>query len=231
MEFTLLAAALTGVVGLWLVLRLLGLAPEFDRLLGAAAVGLFAGRLVAMVGAGVNPLVNPFDVLIVRGGVSTVGAAVGSLAYLAWSARRDLRILDAVSPAVLAGLSGWHAGCLWRGTCLGAATELPWGWALAGSDVSRHPVELYAAVLLALGAWALTRIHRPIGVEASLALATAAGARLLTEPLRPSLTGGPVWWYAAGVVIGIGGAILLDRIASEKAAVARKPASPDPGRD
>lgn len=216
MEFTLLAAALTGVVGLWLALRILGHAPEFDRLLGAAAVGLFAGRLVAMVASGINPLTNPFDILIVRGGVSTVGAAVGSLAYLAWSARRDLRILDAVSPAVLAGLSGWHAGCLWRGTCLGAATDLPWGWALAGSDVSRHPVELYAAVLLALGAWALTHIHRPTGVVPGLALAVAAGARLITEPLRPSLTGGPVLWYAAAVVIGAVGAVAFGRRAATR---------------
>lgn len=211
MEFTLLAAALTGVAALWIALRLGGHLSEFDRLLGAAAVGLFAGRLVAMVASGINPLTNPFDILIVRGGVSTVGAATGALAYLAWSARSDLAILDAVAPATLAGLAGWHAGCLWRGTCLGAATDLPWGWALEGSDVSRHPVELYTAILLAAGAWSLTRIHRPSGVVTALALAVAAGARLITEPLRPSLTGGPVAWYAAAVAIGAVGALVLAR--------------------
>lgn len=211
MEFTLLAAALTGVAALWLALRRGGHVSEFDRLLGAAAVGLFAGRLVAMIASGINPLTNPLDILIVRGGVSTVGAALGALVYLAWSTRNDPAILDAVAPATLAGLAGWHAGCLWRGTCLGTATDLPWGWALAGSDVSRHPVELYTAILLAAGAWSLSRIHRPSGVVAALALAVAAGARLVTEPFRPSLTGGPVVWYAAALAVGTVGALVFAR--------------------
>lgn len=211
MEFTLLAAALTGVAALWLTLRLGEHAYEFDRLLGAAAVGLFTGRLVAMIASGINPLTNPLDVLIVRGGVSTVGATVGALAYLVWTARDDLHVVDVLAPAAVAGLAGWHAGCLWRGTCLGATTDLPWGWALTGSDLSRHPVELYTAMLLAVGAWSLARIHRPGGVVAGLALAVAAGARLITEPLRPSLTGGPVGWYAAAVVIGTVGAVALSR--------------------
>lgn len=211
MEFTLLAAALTAVAAAWLALRFEHRTAELDRLLGAAAVGLFSGRLVAMIASGINPLTNPLDVLIVRGGVSTVGATLGAVGYLVWSARDDLGVVDAVAPAAVAGLAGWHAGCLWRGTCLGAATDLPWGWALAGSDVSRHPVELYTAILLAAGAWALTRIHRPTGVAACLALAVAAGARLLTEPLRPSLTGGPVGWYAVAVMFGLIGALVLLR--------------------
>jgi prolipoprotein diacylglyceryltransferase len=216
MEFTLLAAALTGVTALWLALRLGDHVSEFDRLLGAAAVGLFTGRLVAMIASGISPLTNPLDVLIVRGGVSTVCATAGALAYLVWSARNDRRVVDAVAPAAVAGLAGWHAGCLWRGTCLGAATDLPWGWELAGSDVSRHPVELYTAILLAAAAWSLTRIHRPTGVVAGLALAVAAGARLITEPLRPSLTGGPVGWYAAAVVIGAVGAVAFARRAATR---------------
>ncbi|HKX74690.1 MAG TPA: hypothetical protein VJR05_04795, partial [Acidimicrobiia bacterium] len=97
----------------------------------------------------------------------------------------------------------WHAGCLWRSTCLGTASDLPWAFPLPGSTVSRHPVELYAALLFAVGAWALSRWSLPTGVPAGLAVAWAAGTRLVTEPLRPSLTGGPVAFYVAALIAGL----------------------------
>jgi prolipoprotein diacylglyceryltransferase len=211
MEFTLLAAAVTAVAAMWLTLRLTGHAGCFDLLVTAAVVGLFTGRLVAMVLAGVNPITRPLDILIVRGGVDTVGAAVGAIVYLAWITRDRREILDAVAPAAVAGMAGWHAGCLWRGTCLGAAADIPWGWTLSGSDIVRHPVELYAAGLLVVGAWALTRIPAGNGRRALLAFAAVAGARLVTQPLRPSLSGETAWWYGAAVVLGVTGAILVGR--------------------
>lgn len=203
MEFTLLYAALTAAAATWLALRITGRGEETDVLLGAAVVGLLVGRLTAMVAAGVNPLTSPLDVLVVRGGVDTAGATIGALASLVWAYRGDPARLDAVAPAVLAGLAGWHGGCVWRGTCLGAAADVPWGWALPGSEIVRHPVELYAAaglVVAALVAWKLP--DRP-GTRAGFALAAAGGVRLLTQPLRPSLTGGPIWWYVAAVVAGL----------------------------
>lgn len=211
MEFTLLAAAVTAVAVMWLALRLTGRAGEFDLLVTAAVVGLLTGRLVAMVLAGVNPITRPLDILIVRGGVDTVGAAVGAVAYLAWTTRGRREILDGVAPAAVAGMAGWHFGCLWRGTCLGAAADIPWGWALSGSDIVHHPVELYAAGLLAVAAWALTRIPAGNGRRALLALAAVAAARLITQPLRPSLSGGTSWWYGAAVLLGVAGAILVGR--------------------
>jgi hypothetical protein len=39
-------------------------------------------------------------------------------------------------------------------------------------------------------------------VPAGVALATAAAIRLITEPLRPTLGTGPVWWYAAAIAAG-----------------------------
>lgn len=211
MEFTLLAAALTGLAAAWFTVTRTGQPEELDRLLGAATAGLLLGRLVAMVAAGVDPLSHPGDILIVRGGVSTVGATAGALAYLLWSARGDLRLLDALAPSAVAGMAGWHAGCLWRGSCLGTASDLPWTWALPGSEVGRHPVELYAALSMALAAWALSRLRPPAGAVALVALAAVAATRLATEPLRPSLTGGPVWWYAAAVALGLTGAAGLRR--------------------
>lgn len=202
MEFTLLWAALTGFALLWIFLRLVGAGTEFDRLIGAAMVGLLVGRLVAMIGAGVNPITNPMDILVVRGGVDTVGAGLGAIVALLWSARDEIPIVDVVAPAALAGLAGWHGGCVWRNACLGAAGEVPWGWALDGSTIVRHPVELYAAILLLISAWSLTRIRPGIGTRAGFALMAAGGVRLLTQPWRPSLSGGPVWWYLAAVTLG-----------------------------
>ena len=215
MEFTLLWAVLTGVAGAWIGTKIwddrLPDRPN-DKLVGAALAGLLLGRIAAMVSQGLNPLTNPFDVIIVRGGVSTPAAALAATATLAWPARRDPALIDSLAPAALAGLAGWHAGCLWRNACLGAASDLPWTWSLPTSEVTRHPVELYAAILLIAGAYAVGRSGWRPYLRSGLALSIAGGARLLTEPMRPSISGGPVLWYAAAVVVGIAVALLGNRL-------------------
>lgn len=207
MEFTLLAAVLTGVAFAWITLRLQADTPNridrpLDALTGAAAVGLVVGRLAAMVADGINPVTHPLDILIVRAGVDTVAASAAAVTALLWMGRSDLpQFLDSLAPAALAGLAGWHAGCLWRGTCLGAAAEVPWGWALPGSNVTRHPIGLYAAATLLIAAWLVTRWSTPWAPTGG-AIAAAGLVRLMLEPLRPSLTGGPVWWYALATATG-----------------------------
>lgn len=208
MELTLLAAALTGVAALWLVLRFTDASSALDLAVTAAVVGMFTGRIAAMVTAGLNPLTNPLDVLVVRGGVDTVGATVGAVAYLLWTTHRQPGVLARLAPAAVAGVAGWHAGCLWTGSCLGAAGDLAWGWSLPGSDVVRHPVELYTAALLGFTALALTRHPGGTRLRPGLALAAVAAARLVTEPLRPGLGAGPIWWYVAGVAAGLVSAML-----------------------
>lgn len=206
MEFSLLWAALTAVVASWAGLK--WLVPnrepgDLDRLISSAALGLLFGRLVAMLSQGVNPLTNPAEVLVVRGGVSTAAASVAFASTLAYMTRPGPKALDRLSPAILTGLAGWHAGCLWRGACLGSPSDLPWAWSLPGSGVTRHPVEIYAACLILLGAMIVTRAPTGRGRAAGAALSLAGGARLLTEPLRPSLEGGPVLWYLIAVVVGL----------------------------
>jgi len=206
MEFSLLWAVLTAVAAAYLALRLRPVAtPDrpLDRIIGAAAVGLFAGRLAAVIGTGINPILNPGQLLLVRGGVDTVWASLTAALALTWPLRRHLAALDNLAPAVLAALAGWHGGCLWRSVCLGAASDLPWSWSLPGSAVSRHPVELYAALALTAGCLLLSRVRLPPGTAAAIAVSWAAATRMITEPLRPSLDGGPVWFYLAGAVIGL----------------------------
>lgn len=206
MEFTLLWAVLTAVALGWVGLRIWPeRVPEhaFDRLLGTAVAGLAAGRLTAMITQGVNPLTDPAAIIVVRGGVHTGVASLVFMAVLVWTNRSSHHAVDAVAPSVLLALAGWHAGCMWRGTCLGAVSDLPWAWALPGSALTRHPVEIYAAAGLAIGAWLVSRLGWRIWLRSGVALVVVSLVRLVTEPVRPSITGGPVSWYVTGGIVGV----------------------------
>jgi phosphatidylglycerol:prolipoprotein diacylglycerol transferase len=216
MEFSLLGAALLAALGLYAVLwyeagrtNAADCTRElWDMALGSAVIGVLVGRLVAMIRGGTNPLTHPGDILIVRGGVDTVGAAIAASAAFVFMARRDLWTrLDALAPAVLGGLAAWHGACLTRGACLGTPSDLPWAYAEHGGGVTRHPTELYAALLLVVGVILVIwwkRRHPPAGIVTGTAVAVAAGVRLATEPMRPVLGAGLEWWYLAGVVLGVG---------------------------
>jgi prolipoprotein diacylglyceryltransferase len=217
MEFSLLFAAIVAVAGLYSMLRWeakRGNAVDctkdlWDIALMAGLAGVLAGRLAAMVIAGVNPITHPADIIIVRAGVATGWAALAAIGVVAWQARGEFWIVaDGLSAAALAGLAGWHAGCLARDACLGTASSLPWALAQPGSTISRHPTEIYAALLFLLAAIALALWKAygrpPLGLPAAIALAAAGAVRLLTEPLRPSLFGNTVWWYGAAVIVGAG---------------------------
>ncbi len=183
-----------------------------DLIVGAAVAGLLTGRLAAMIITGTNPLTHPADILIVRGGVDTGFASLGALTFVAVAARRNLPpTIDALGPPALAGLAGWHAGCLYRGACLGTGSSLPWAVAQEGSNVARHPVEIYAALLFlaaaALVLWWLRRGVRWVGAAGATALGMAGAIRLATESMRPSLGPGPVGWYLAAIATGIIGIV------------------------
>lgn len=224
MEFTLLWSALTGAALMWIGTRIWSEqtpSKAFDYLIGAAAVGLFAGRVFAMIDQGINPLLNPADMIIVRGGVHSGAATITAVATLTWSCRANLHWLDGLAPAALAGLAGWHLGCLWRGACLGAASDLPWAWSGPASLVTRHPVELYAFLGLIGAAWIVGRMPWALFTRAGSALALAGLIRLITEPLRPSLSGGPIGWYLAAIVVGA-----LASVSGRAIFEGRRPSSP-----
>ena len=227
MEFTLLGAVFVGVIALYGVLYwearrgdAAGCTHDLWEIsLTAAAAGVFAGRLAAMIGDGVNPITNPADILIVRGGVATGPAATAALLMAAWLGRRELwPVLDGLAAGVLAGLGGWHLGCVVRDTCLGTPSDLPWAMTQPGSTVARHPVELYAALALLVGSMVLAWLRssnrlRP-AVAAGAALAWAGTVRIATEPLRPTLGRGPIIWYLAAIAVGVLVVVLHNRAAT-----------------
>ena len=207
MEFTLLFAAALGIASMWLAIRLTpGLSERvedpFGVLLGASMVGLFAGRLGAMILTGTNPITHLPDILLVRGGVDTGVASVAVMAALWWAHKKNfLTTADALTASALIGLAGWQAGCLLRGACLGTSTNVPWAIA-SESGIGRHPTEIYAAIGFLIAAWLLRRASPPAGRTAALGLIAASAVRLATEPLRPTLGNGATWWYVTGLAVG-----------------------------
>ncbi len=213
MEFTLLGSVAVAVVLMYGVLRFEGgrtnaadcTRDVWDALITAAVIGVAVGRLASMIQAGTNPISHPGDILIVRAGVDTVAASVAAVTTYVVLTRSDpWWLADAGAPAALAGLAGWHGGCAVRDTCLGAPSDLPWAVAQAGSTISRHPVEVYAALLLGIAAvlFVWWKRHRPRpGVIAAISVAAAATARWITEPLRPGLGDDLSTWYAGATVL------------------------------
>ena len=222
MEFTLLFAASFAVAAFWLMLRweaARGNAADcagdlWEIGLTAAVVGVFVGRLATMIGDGVNPTTHPGDIIIIRAGVATGWATLSAIVVVIWLGRKEvLPVVDGLAAASLAGLAGWHAGCLTRESCLGTVTDLPWGIAQSTGGPTRHPVEIYAAILfatvaVAIAVWKAKR--RPVpGLPAATALAASGFIRLVTEPFRPSLGSGPVSWYFAAIILAAGYEVLV----------------------
>ena len=228
MEFTLLWSVLLAVLALYAVLwweakrgNALDCTRDlWDIALGAAIAGLAVGRVTSMILGGVNPIAHPGDILIVRSGVDTTAASIAALTVFGWLARKDLwATADALAAPVMAGLAGWHASCTMRDICAGTPGDLPWAITTPGGSVGRHPVEMYAAMLLIIAAVGLALWKRRVpkaGVVGSSALFVASLIRLITEPLRLSLGSGPWPWYLTATVIGAG--VLVWRLRSEQPA-------------
>ncbi len=77
--------------------------------------------------------------------------------------------------------------------------------------MTRHPVGIYAAVMLGSVALAIAwwKAYRrpPAGSPAAVAVIAAATTRLLLEPLHPSISGGPVWFYTTALAVGVAGLV------------------------
>lgn len=211
MDLTLLSRAAGALaaasLGLWLLRR--RRPPDyggpFSDLLGAVLAGLAAGRLVYVVAEGVDLLGRPLDFVMVRGGIASGPAGLAALGYLAWTCRSNLAArMDHLAPAALLGLAAWEAGCWWQGACLGAPSGLWWAMALPGSDLTRHPVGMYAAVLLAAGAAWLLRLPLPRqGATAAIGLGWASVVRLAVPLWSVGGWSSRSWWYVAGLLVGL----------------------------
>jgi prolipoprotein diacylglyceryltransferase len=206
MEFSLLGAVVVAYVAMTIAAN--RLQPEngpkvADVLLGAAMMALFTGRVWYMLGTNTNPLTHLGDFILVRAGVSTVGATVGFVAVIVWQFRKNTAFGTAlVAVPGLIGLAGWEIGCLVRGTCLG--TEASIGLTSAGG-ITRHPIGIYTGLIFLLAAVVVHRLQsdRLSPWTGPLAFALAAFSRAVTEPFRLHFGTGMLWWYISAVALGL----------------------------
>lgn len=111
---------------------------------GGAFVG---GKIMYFL---VTPGSFAFTFEALRYGFVFYGGLIGGLAFGLWHAYRAklpfLKLADWCMAALALGHGIGRFGCLAAGCCYGRHTDLPWGIEMAG-DLSRHPTQVYEAVL------------------------------------------------------------------------------------
>ena len=123
---------------------------------------LFGG---ALLGGKIGFVIVERDVTLlwhdVRYGFVFYGGFLGVLAA-GWIVTRKMKLSfvklsDYFAVAAPLGHAIGRLGCLMAGCCYGRHTDLPWGIAMDG-DPSRHPTQLYEAILNALIAFTVARV-------------------------------------------------------------------------
>ena len=109
-------------------------------------------------------LAQPAEILMVwKGGMSFHGGLLGVIAAMAWFARSRrrafLEVMDVIAPCVPTGLAAGRIGNFINGELWGRAADpsLPWAMVFpqSGSNVPRHPSQLYQFALEGLLLFAL----------------------------------------------------------------------------
>lgn len=142
-------------------------------------------------------LANPAEILMVwKGGMSFHGGLLGVIVALAWFARsrgrRFLKVMDVIAPCVPTGLASGRIGNFINGELWGRAADpaLPWAMVFpqSGSDVARHPSQLYQfmleGLLLFVLLWIYGRRPRATGQVAAAFLVGYGVFRFVAEYFR-----------------------------------------------
>ena len=140
---------------------------------------------------------HPLEVLMVwKGGMSFHGGLLGVLAAMALFARSRgrhfLDITDLIAPCVPTGLASGRIGNFINGELWGRAADpsLPWAMVFpqSGSDVARHPSQLYQfaleGLLLFVVLWLYARKPRGLGQVSGLFLVGYGLLRFIAEYFR-----------------------------------------------
>jgi phosphatidylglycerol:prolipoprotein diacylglycerol transferase len=192
------------------------LGVDGDHIWNAGLYGLLAtiivGRLAHAIEFWPAYVMQPLDIVGLNAQAFLWGpGALAGVLVAAWYIHRHklpwVTVLDAAAPGVLAGLVIANLGALLAGNGVGMPANLPWAVDLWG--VSRHPVQLYAAlgelITLAVVLQALRKPSRP-GTAALLGLLGWGLTAWLIEPFRAesaTVVAGIRLWQ----VIGLGAAL------------------------
>lgn len=126
---------------------------------------LFGG---ALIGGKIGYVIVERDVTLlwhdVRYGFVFYGGFIGAVLAGWYITRREklsfVRLSDYFGVALPLGHAIGRLGCLMAGCCYGRHTDLPWGVAMDG-DPSRHPTQVYEAILNALIAFTVAKVALP----------------------------------------------------------------------
>ena len=142
-------------------------------------------------------LTHPLEILMVwQGGMSFHGGLLGVLVAMAVFARHRgrpfLQVTDLVAPCVPTGLASGRIGNFINGELWGRAADpsLPWAMVFpqSGSDVPRHPSQLYQfgleGLLLFAFLWWYGRRGRPLGQVSAMFLIGYGALRFVAEYSR-----------------------------------------------
>lgn len=182
-------------VVLWLAAReagRLGLDGEtvYNAGFVTLVVGLLSARAIYILFYLPAYLANPADMISLDLGsfAPLPGGVVGLIAGAAFVLRRRLPwapLLDALAPALAAGLALWSIAALLGGTSYGRPADLPWAITLWGAR--RHPTQVYeflAALAILAVLWRVRRRQAYPGQVFLLFVALYGGARLFLEAFR-----------------------------------------------
>jgi len=142
-------------------------------------------------------LAHPLEILMVwQGGMSFHGGLLGAIAAMLLFARARqrpwLQVTDLVAPCVPTGLASGRIGNFINGELWGRAADpsLPWAMVFpqSGSDIPRHPSQLYQfaleGLLLFVLLWWFGRKPRPLGQVSAAFLVGYGVLRFAAEYFR-----------------------------------------------
>jgi phosphatidylglycerol:prolipoprotein diacylglycerol transferase len=178
-------------------------------------------------------LANPLEILQVwKGGMAFHGGMLGVIVAMAWFARSRGRsfwsVTDLIAPCVPTGLASGRIGNFINGELWGRAADpsLPWAMVFpqSGSDLPRHPSQLYQfgleGLLLFALLWWYGRRERGLGQVSGMFLMGYGVMRFVVEYFREPdsfigldslglsrgqwlcvpmvLAGLAIWWWGRG---------------------------------
>jgi phosphatidylglycerol:prolipoprotein diacylglycerol transferase len=213
------------------------LGVDGDHIWNAGLYGLLATIIVGRLAHGIEfwpaYIMQPLDIVGLNAQAFLWGpGALAGLLVAAWYIHRHklpwATVLDAAAPGVLAGLIIANLGALLAGNDVGTPATLLWAVEIWG--VSRHPVQLYAAlgelIALAVVLHALCKPSRP-GTAALLGLVGWGLTTWLVEPFRAEssavVTGIRLWQ-----VIGLAAALAALWVLRRRAVAADPPRVVEP---
>jgi len=93
---------------------------------------------------------------------STIGAVLAIFAWCRWRQKTSFMIVaDVGAPIYFMGYSLVRIGCFFGGCCYGKVSDVPWAVVMVtAGNVLRHPVQLYASALAAIGFFLLLWLRR-----------------------------------------------------------------------